>query len=154
MSSAAALPRQLPTETRYVMGHLITRYPSTGNFDLMMIQTPPGQDGPPPHFHQDFSESFVVVSGIAEFLVEDQRMKRRAGEHLDVPPRTVHAFRNASAVEPLVMFNVYSPKGFGEFVEQIGILASEPHADRESACGERMRRFLATAAEYDIFLAI
>lgn len=45
-----------------------------------------------PHVHRRSSEAFVVLSGRLEVLVGDERRVLEAGDHVTIPPGTVHTF--------------------------------------------------------------
>lgn len=61
-------------------------------FDL-----PPGAAGSPLHYHRHITETFEVSSGSLEMLIQGAVRTLTPGEIVAIPPRTPHAFRNASA---------------------------------------------------------
>ncbi len=82
--------------TKWVLGYKITTHETSGDFDLMLAETPAHIQGPPPHFHKNFKESFLIIDGEMEFLVNGEVKIVKAGESLDIPPKTLHTFSNNS----------------------------------------------------------
>ena len=101
--------------TKWVLGHKVTLYDTTGDYDLMMADTPPHVTGPPPHVHHNYKESFLIVEGEMEFMVNGEFKILKAGEAFDVPPETLHTFKNKSD-KPCKWVNIHSPKGFSEIL--------------------------------------
>ena len=55
--------------TRWILGHKVTPYFTSGDYDMMYAETPPHVPGPPPHSHNSYEESFLVIEGELEFMV-------------------------------------------------------------------------------------
>jgi len=139
--------------TRWVLGHKITTFSPTGNYDLMVGETPAKVQGPPPHLHYSYSESFLVLEGEMEFFMDGETTIVKAGEFVDLPPQALHTFANASD-KPCRWVNIHSPKGFAKFFENIGIPAGEENAQERSARPEVFKEVIATAAGYDMLLKL
>ncbi len=139
--------------TRWVLGHQVTPYDTTGDYDLMMAETPPHVPGPPPHLHQSYQESFLIVEGEMEFMIDGEIRVVRAGESVDIPPNTMHTFGNKSD-QPCKWINIHSPKGFRSFFETLGVPASEEDAPAKSIREEVIHQVIATAADYDMHIAV
>lgn len=78
---------------------------------------PAHQAGPPPHYHDRFDETFHVLEGELEISVGDAAPRRLlAGDHVTVPARTVHAFRNASAAPVTFRTEISGGRGFERFI--------------------------------------
>ena len=76
--------------------------PSAPSVEFEVVLAP-GSPGPDPHIHAKQLETFQVTSGeMVAKLGKEERMVR-AGETLVVPAGQVHALRNGSASEPLVI---------------------------------------------------
>ena len=56
-------------KSMWVIGHKITPHNPTGNYDMVIGETPPNVPGPPPHHHKNLNELFFVLEGEMEFLV-------------------------------------------------------------------------------------
>jgi quercetin dioxygenase-like cupin family protein len=71
-----------------------TRSEQTGGaYSLFEIASPPG-GGPPPHIQHREAESFYLLEGKYEFLVEDRSFGMDAGSLIYIPRGTLHAHKN------------------------------------------------------------
>jgi mannose-6-phosphate isomerase-like protein (cupin superfamily) len=52
-----------------------------------------GYQGPPPHWHRSFAETFIGVMGEFDVLCNGQRIHVMPGGMVFVPPRTVHTYQ-------------------------------------------------------------
>lgn len=141
------------TDTKWVLGHKVTSHETTGNYDLMVAETPPNVQGPPPHLHNSFKESFLIIEGEMEFMVNGDTTIAKAGESVDIPPKTLHTFANISD-KPCKWVNIHSPKGFRSFFEKMGIPETEENAIGKSVSQEIINKVMATAAEFDMIIKI
>ncbi len=137
--------------TKWVLGQKVTMHPSSGDFDLVICETPAGAQGPPPHIHTNYKEAFLIVEGEMEFFVNGNLETRKAGESLDVPPGTLHTFNNRTD-QPCKWVNIHSPKGFSSFFDTFGIPESERDAVKKSLDPNIIGQVLATASEYDMLI--
>ncbi len=137
--------------TKWVLGHKVTPHDTSGDYDLMMAETPPHVPGPPPHKHNSYKESFLIVEGEMDFMINGEMRKVRAGESVDIPPNTVHTFENSSDV-PCKWINIHSPKGFRKFFETLGVAAEEENAQERSVAPEIIQQVIGTAADYDMLI--
>ena len=138
-----------PLNTFWVLGHRVTTTVSTGNYDLVQIETPAHTPGPPPHVHQKYTEFFLVTEGEVEFLLNGERKVLKAGASVDIPPGSAHTYRNNSD-QPCKMINIHSPKGFMDFFRTIGISAIDPHAQESSLAPESIQKVTGMAGQFDI----
>ena len=69
-------------------------------------------DGPCPHFHRSFSESFYILSGSVLIFNGSDWIETRPGDYVYAPPGAVHAFRNESgeAASMLLLFAPGAPR--------------------------------------------
>lgn len=139
------------SNTKWVLGHKVTPYDTTGDYDLMMALTPPHVGGPPPHLHHNYKESFLIVEGEMEFMVNGEIKVVKAGEALDVPPETLHTFNNKSD-KPCKWVNIHSPKGFREFFEQMGVPTNTENAQMNSVDPTIIQKVIQTAADFDMHI--
>jgi len=139
------------TNTKWVLGHRVTPHETSGDYDLMVAETPARVQGPPPHLHNSFKESFLIIEGEMEFMVDGDVMIVRAGESVDIPPKTLHTFANKSD-KPCKWVNIHSPKGFRDFFEQIGVPENEEDAMGKSLAQEIITKVITTAAEFDMVI--
>lgn len=139
------------SNTKWVLGHKVTSYDTTGDYDLMMAETPPHVGGPPPHLHHNYKESFLIVEGEMEFMVNGEIKIVKAGEALDVPPETLHTFNNNSD-KPCKWVNIHSPKGFREFFEQMGVPTDKENAQMNSVDPKIIQKVIQTASDFDMHI--
>jgi mannose-6-phosphate isomerase-like protein (cupin superfamily) len=64
-----------------------------GRYSMFTSVQPPGV-GPPPHYHRNEDEWFLVLDGRAEFFRDGAWFEVPEGTALFVPKGVVHAFRN------------------------------------------------------------
>lgn len=137
--------------TKWVLGHKVTSYPTAGNYDLMMGETPAMVQGPPPHIHHSYKEVFLMVEGEMEFMVNGETKLLKTGESIDILPNTLHTFGNKSD-KPCKWVNIHSPKGFAEFFEKLGVPVAEENAQKKSVAPEVIQEVIKTASSYDMLL--
>jgi mannose-6-phosphate isomerase-like protein (cupin superfamily) len=58
----------------------------------------PGREGASPHRHERYVEAFYILEGELEFVVDSSVIHAGAGTSIAIPPRVVHALKNATAV--------------------------------------------------------
>jgi mannose-6-phosphate isomerase-like protein (cupin superfamily) len=56
----------------WILGHKIQLHETTGDYDLAQFVTPAKSQGPPPHSHHKYEESFLIVEGEMEFMVNGE----------------------------------------------------------------------------------
>lgn len=137
------------TNTKWVLGHKVTPYDTSGNYDLMMAETPAQVPGPPPHLHHNLEESFLILEGEMEFMIDGQVRTVSAGESVDIPPNTLHTFGNKTD-RVCRWINIHSPKGFRDFFEELGVPASEADAQQRSVAPEIIQQVIQRAPEFDM----
>ncbi|TCL74617.1 cupin domain-containing protein [Rhizobium sp. BK251] len=98
------------TDTYYLLGILLrflARSPETGDtFSLVEATVAPGA-GPPLNRHPDDDESFYVLEGTFEFILEGSARLVSTGSFVKVPRGAVHAFTNVSdAPARMLIINV------------------------------------------------
>lgn len=137
--------------TKWVLGHKVTPHDTSGDYDLMIAETPAQMQGPPPHLHHSYKESFLIVEGEMEFMVNGEIRQVKAGESLDIPPGTLHTFSNKSD-QPCKWINIHSPKGFRDFFEEMGVPAAAEDSFQKSLSEEVIGKVMATAPDYDMII--
>jgi quercetin dioxygenase-like cupin family protein len=68
----------------------------------------PEFEGVPPHTHSDHADSFYVLEGVAEFMVDGDVLRAPRGSWVSAPIGVTHGFRNAGDGE-LRLLNVHVP---------------------------------------------
>jgi glyoxylate utilization-related uncharacterized protein len=118
-----------------------------------MGETPSMVQGPPPHFHNSYNEVFLVTEGEMEFMINGEIRVLKAGDSIDLPPKTLHTFGNKSN-STCKWVNIHSPKGFRSFFEELGIPATSENALELSVAPEVIQRVMKTAKDYDMHIEL
>ncbi len=87
---------------------LATSADTEGRYSLYRIDLPARSGGAKPHFHTRFAESFTVLAGAPSFFDGAEWVVGGEGDHLYVPARGVHGFRNDSD-EPASLLMLSTP---------------------------------------------
>jgi quercetin dioxygenase-like cupin family protein len=86
---------------------------------LIELELEPGFKGPDPHAHDDHVDSFYVVEGEAEFMVDGETMMLGAGSFVAAPPGVVHSFTAGPGRSRLL--NLHAPSaGFHDRLRSSG----------------------------------
>ena len=107
----------------WVLGELVTYKTASeqtgGAYSLFEVTTQPGV-GPPPHVQHREDESFYVLEGEYEFLVEGRTIKAGAGTLLYLPKGTLHAHKKVGGGVGRMLVS-QTPGGLHErFFEEVG----------------------------------
>ena len=137
--------------TKWVLGNKITPQSVTGDFDMVMGETPSAMQGPPPHHHNGYHEVFIVIEGEMEFISNGETNVIRRGESINLSPKTIHSFSNNSQ-ETCKWINIHSPKGFLKFFENLGVSDNEENAEIKSLSPEIIQKVMVTAPNYDMII--
>jgi Uncharacterized conserved protein, contains double-stranded beta-helix domain len=81
---------------------------SGGEFVGMEFTLPPGSVAPSPHVHPTPEESFEVIDGALDLMVDGEWQTLNVGESAAVSPGTLHTFKNRSGKTVRVR-NVHRP---------------------------------------------
>ena len=90
--------RSSPTAIQFEGG----KYGSQASF--FITSHPPGS-GPELHRHP-YDETFIVQAGVAEFTVDEAKIRAHAGQIVVVPARAAHRFENVGD-EPLDQVSIH-----------------------------------------------
>jgi quercetin dioxygenase-like cupin family protein len=86
---------------------------------LIEFELEPGFEGPDPHTHDDQIDSFYVLDGEVEFLVEGERLRLGAGSFVAAPLGVVHTFGNPGPGRARLL-NIHAPsRGFHEWLRTV-----------------------------------
>ena len=154
---AAHIPPGEGARSLWVMGDLVTyKVPSHrtgGAYSLFEVTTQPN-GGPPPHIHHREDESFYVVEGVYEFVIDGETLRVGAGSLLYFPKGTLQAHKNVGEGVGRMLLT-QTPGGLYErFFEEVGeeapsnIMLSLEEGSPEAA------RITAIAARYGIEIAL
>jgi quercetin dioxygenase-like cupin family protein len=132
----------------WVVGELVmfkaTSEDTGGAYSLTEEAWPP-EVGPPPHIHHTQDETFYVLAGEMEFVVEGTTIMATAGSLVHIPKGVLRAYKNAGT-EPARAIVMFAPGGFEGFFEEVG----EPATDLSSppVSEPDLERLVAVAAKY------
>ena len=92
---------------------------SAGEFVGMDFTLPVGSVAPPPHVHPTPEETFEVIEGALDLMVDGEWTTLHVGESASVDPGILHTFRNRSGRTVRVR-NVHRPAvRFEDYIEHI-----------------------------------
>jgi quercetin dioxygenase-like cupin family protein len=92
---------------------------SDGEFVGMEFSLPPGSIAPPPHMHPTPEESFKVIEGALDLIVDGEWRTLGVGESASVAPGVLHTFKNRSG-KTVRVDNVHRPAvRFEDYIEHI-----------------------------------
>jgi mannose-6-phosphate isomerase-like protein (cupin superfamily) len=112
---------------RQLRGNRVVAPPEAtgGRYSLYRIDLEPRSGGARPHFHTRFAESFTVLSGEVALYDGGSWVTAGEGDHLFVPERGVHGFRNDSdAPASLLMMSTPGVRREDYFAELQDVFAS------------------------------
>ena len=88
-----------------------------------------------------------------DFVVDGSQINIKAGESVDIPPKTLHTFSNNSD-KPCKWVNIHSPKGFRGFFDEMGIPENESNAIEKSVAPEIINKVMQSASDFDMIIKI
>jgi quercetin dioxygenase-like cupin family protein len=95
---------------------------SGGEFVGMNFTLPVGSVAPPPHIHPTLEESFEVLEGEFDLMVDGDWTTLQVGESASVAAGTLHTFRNRCG-KTIRVRNRHSPAAhFEDYIEHIYLL--------------------------------
>lgn len=101
---------------------ILTSSETTENQSCLMTQVSPPGGGPPPHSHKNEDETFLVIEGEYELLVNGVSHRLMAGQAMHAKRGTTHTFRNVGTT-PGTMLIAIVPGGLERYLEQISPLS-------------------------------
>jgi quercetin dioxygenase-like cupin family protein len=94
---------------------------TAGGFTMSDSTIAPGFTGPPPHSHQQITDTFYVLEGTLTVRLGDEFVDASAGTYICIPPGNVHTFSNRSDV-PARFLNINSPAGWENYLRDVATL--------------------------------
>jgi len=94
----------------------------TGGQSTTLLQTSLPGNGPPPHRHENEDETFVIIEGEYELLVDGEWVKGGPGDAFYRRRGTVHTFRNSGTTVGKILVFV-QPGGFENYLEELSPLS-------------------------------
>ncbi|MDX1628913.1 MAG: cupin domain-containing protein [Fulvivirga sp.] len=137
----------------WVLGHRISPKEVSGNYDMVIGETPPNVPGPPPHYHANLDELFHVLEGTMEFIINGERKLVHQGESVDLPRNVIHTFGNAGD-STCKWLNIHYPKGFQSFFMHFGVPENEKEAVEKSVNQKIIDEVMQKATDFDMHIKI
>jgi len=97
---------------------ILSKQASGGTMSIVSAEAPV-DSGPPLHVHMDADETFVMLTGRAEFMLHGARSVVSAGETVFVPRGHEHTFR-VLVPKPSRHLVILTPGGFEGFFMEMG----------------------------------
>jgi quercetin dioxygenase-like cupin family protein len=116
---------------------------TSGRYMLATIHAPVGDPGPPPHYHENEDECFVVQEGRMSFFIGGEWHEVEPGSIVFAPRLSVHTLKNVGDTPARILFSA-SPAGFETF-----FAACE--AEFKKPGGPDMQRIAEISAEHGIY---
>jgi mannose-6-phosphate isomerase-like protein (cupin superfamily) len=140
------------TQSYWVLGHRVTPIETLSDYALLNMVTPVGVPGPPPHYHEDAAELFLVTEGELDVMIDGEWQTLRAGESACVPRGAVHTFRNPGDTDARWV-TAFSPRGFERAFVDFGIPVEQAGSVEASVADEVIGRFVAECPRYGMIIA-
>ena len=117
-----------------------TKEATRGGFSMSEATIAPRFAGPPPHFHNELTDTFYVLEGTLTVRVGDQSLQAPAGSFVCAPPGTVHTFSNTTD-SPVRFLNINSPAGWEDYLRDLAEILSGEGPPDPDAWREVMARY-------------
>jgi quercetin dioxygenase-like cupin family protein len=135
----------------WVIGNRVTPLLCGGRVVALEVATPVGTPGPPPHYHEDCTESFFVTAGRLGVMRDGEWVTLEPGQQAEVPKGVLHTFRNDGDDEVRAITS-FDPMGFEAFFEEYGYDASQPDAFEASVSQETIERLVAGCSRFGMII--
>jgi mannose-6-phosphate isomerase-like protein (cupin superfamily) len=119
------------------MEFVVTSAESGGDLHQMRVTYGPRSDPPPSHLHPAQDETFEILEGTVEFVLDGVRSEHTAPAVVEVPAGTVHQLRNPTDAPATVLWSTRPALRTGEFFLAL-----------HEAAGD-IERVVAVLTEYD-----
>ena len=97
-------------ENHFGLTYIATGKETNGKYFLSETVIPVGDSGPPPHIHANEDEGFFVQEGELTLIVNDNEVKLKSGEFLNVEKGEKHTWRNDADSDARLIIT-FSPAG-------------------------------------------
>ncbi len=136
----------------WVLGHKIRLLDTDDSYGLVEVTSLPGVPGPPPHFHKNEREFFLILDGTLDVMANGTWKRMAAGEFIELPPSTVHTFVN-NTERNAIWLTGWRPKGFQRFFRDFGISINEEDAQARSVSDPLVQKVIQNVETYGMFVA-
>ena len=107
----------------WVLGHKIRLIETDESYGMIEVISSPGVPGPPPHYHKEESEFFIIIEGTLDVMTDGEWKSYSAGSFVELPPNAIHTFIN-NGDHDTVWVTGWRPKGFDRFFRDFGVSLS------------------------------
>ena len=99
-----------------------------GRLGCMEFDVNPRSSPPPPHIHRTLVESFYILEGEIEFIVDGTPHRAASGTFAQIPAGAAHTYRNPGD-GPLKFLVFFLPSTFVGFFEEFEALVQSGRAN-------------------------
>lgn len=141
-----------PASRKYlVFGNLIHFHAfsaeTNGKYCLVECKSAPGAGAPPNH-HADEEESFLVLEGTFEFMIDGETRRVEVGDFVRIPTGALHAFTNIGESAGRLLVVNAPGRMHDEFFTRVGEAVPDDTTEIPAAvCAPDIPRVIAIAAE-------
>jgi quercetin dioxygenase-like cupin family protein len=139
--------------TLRVMGEMVTYKVTSdrtgGAYSLFEVASPP-DGGSPPHIQHRGDESFFVLEGEYEFLLEDRLTRMGAGSSVYIPKGNLHSHKNVGEGLARMLIGHTPGRTHERFFEEVGRPVKDLLSPSPLEVPQSMEKIVAIAAGYGI----
>ena len=118
-----------------------------GKYCIVECKSAPGAGAPPNH-HADEEESFYVLDGLFEFMIDGETRLVEQGGFVQIPTGALHAFANAGETPGRLLIVNAPGRMHDKFFSEAGEAVAEDATEIPETTGEPdIPRILSIAAE-------
>ncbi len=96
---------------------------ASGSIAIVEWNFQPNAPAPPKHIHRSASETFFVIEGQIDFVLEDGPVRGTPGTSIHVAPGMAHTLANPNP-EPARLLEIFCPGALLELIEGVGTILS------------------------------
>ena len=120
-----------------------------GDYIALEALVPPA-GGPPPHIHHDQIETFFILEGEMDIMVDGQVNQAKVGDFVHVSKNTPHNFTNRSGKTTKMLFTFVPAGDIEEFFRESFRETMDRNPPLEPLTDAFIQRMLASANRHDI----
>ena len=135
----------------WVLGHRVRPIDTDDSYGMIEVTSSPHVSGPPPHFHRQESEFFLIIKGTLDVMCDGEWQSYGAGDFVEIPPERVHTFIN-NTEEDVIWVTGWRPKGFERFFRDYGFPASEAASREKSVSDPILQDVIRNVKKYGMHL--
>ena len=131
----------------HLMSILISSKDTNGSFSLIHGYEIKGLE-PPPHIHTKEDESFYIIDGEINYIVDEEVFKAKRGDWIFLPRNIQHSFQvQTDQAEVIIQL---SPGGFEEYFKEMSEPAKALVIPPRPQGPPDVKRIIATASKYGV----